>query len=96
MKLSVDYAEIIALVKEKSGKEITLSTLNEKTVKVGYIMKVKVPFMNKCLSSTFDIDVTYEMFVGEDVCLSYNGGKGLDMVIEGVKNLFHNLKISRL
>lgn len=92
MKLSVDYAEIIALIKEKSGKDITLTKLNDKTIKVGYIMKVKVPFMDKYLSSTFDIDVTYEKLVGEDVYLSYNGGKGLDMVIEGVKNLVPQLK----
>lgn len=92
MKLSVDFSEIIALVKEKSGKEITLTTLNDKTVKVGYVMKVKIPFMDKYLSSTFDIDVTYEKLVGEDVYLSYNGGKGLDMVIEGVKNLVPQLK----
>lgn len=92
MKLSVNYTEIIALAKEKTGKEITLTTLNDKTVKVGYVMKVKIPFMNKCLSSTFDADVTYEKLVGEDVYLSYNGGKGLDMVIEGVKNLVPQLK----
>lgn len=92
MKLFIDYAEIIALVKEKSGKDITLTTLNDKTVKVGYVMKVKVPFMDKHLSTTFDVDVTYEKLVGEDVYLSYNGGKGLDMVIEGVKNLVPQLK----
>lgn len=92
MKLSVDYTEIIALAKEKTGKEITLTTMNDKTIKVGYVMKVKVPFMDKYLSSTFDIDVTYEKLVGEDVYLSYNGGKGLDMVIEGVKNLVPQLK----
>lgn len=92
MKLSIDYAEIIASVNEKSGKEITLTTLNDKTIKVGYVMKVKVPFMDKYLSSTFDIDVTYEKLVGDDVYLSYNGGKGLDMVIEGAKNLVPQLK----
>lgn len=87
MTLSVDYAEIIALAKEKTGKEITLSTLNDKTIKVGYVMKAKIPLINKYVSTTFDIDVTYEKLVGEDVYLSYNGGKGLDMVIEGVKSL---------
>lgn len=92
MKLSVDYAEIIALVKEKTGKEITLATLNDKSVKGGYVIKVKVPFMDKYFSTTFDIDVTYEKLVGEDVYLSYNSGKGLDMVIEGVKNLVPHLK----
>ena len=92
MKLSVDYIEIIALAKEKSGKDITLTTLNAKTVKVGYVIKVKVPFMDKYISTTFDIDVTYEKLVGEDVYLSLNGGKGLDMVIEGVKNLVPQLK----
>ena len=92
MKLSVDYAEIIALAKEKTGKEITLSTLNDKTVKVGYVMKAKIPLINKYVSTTFDIDVTYEKLVGEDVYLSYNGGKGLNMVIEGVKSLVPQLK----
>lgn len=92
MKLSVNYAEIITLAEEKTGKEITLTTLNDKTVRVGYVMKMKVPFMNKYLSTTFDIDVTYEKLVGEDVYLSYNGGKGLDMAIEGVKNLVPQLK----
>ena len=92
MKLSVFYIEIIALAKEKSGKDITLTTLNAKTVKVGYVIKVKVPFMDKYISTTFDIDVTYEKLVGEDVYLSLNGGKGLDMVIEGVKNLVPQLK----
>lgn len=92
MKLSIDYAEIVALAKEKTGKEIALTTLDDKTVKVGYVMKMKVSFMNKYLSTTFDIDVTYEKLVGEDLYLSYNGGKGLDMVIEGVKNLVPQLK----
>ena len=92
MKLSIDYAEIIALAKEKTGKEITISALNDKTIKVGYVMKVKVPFMDKYLSTTFDFDVTYERLAGEDMYLSYNGGKGLDMVIEGVKNLVPQLK----
>lgn len=92
MKLSVDYAEIIALAKEKTGKEITLATVNAKTVKVGYVMKVKIPLTSKYISTTFDIDVTYEKLVGEDVYLSYNGGKGLDMVIEGVKSLVPQLK----
>ena len=92
MKLSVDYAEIIALAKKNSGKEITLTTLNDKTIKVGYVMKVKIPFTGKYISATFDIDVTYEKLVGEDVFLSYNGGKGLDMVIEGAKNLVPQLK----
>lgn len=92
MKLSIDYAEIIALAKEKTGKEITISALNDKTIKVGYVMKVKIPLTSKYLSTTFDIDVTYEKLVGEDVYLSYNGGKGLDMVIEGVKSLVPQLK----
>lgn len=92
MKLSIDYAEIIALAKEKTGKEITISALNDKTIKVGYVMKVKIPLTSKYLSTTFDIDVTYEKLVGEDVYLSYNGGKGLDMVIEGVKSLIPQLK----
>ena len=92
MKLSIDYAEIIALAKEKTGKEITFSALNDKTIKVGYVMKVKIPLTSKYLSTTFDIDVTYEKLVGEDVYLSYNGGKGLDMVIEGVKSLIPQLK----
>lgn len=39
MKLSVNYAEIITLAKEKTGKEITLTTLNDKTVRVGYVMQ---------------------------------------------------------
>lgn len=92
MKLSIDYAEIIALAKEKSGKDITLTTLNAKTVKVGYVMKVKIPLTSKYLSTTLDIDVTFEKLVGEDVFLSYNGGKGLDMMIEGVKNLVPQLR----
>lgn len=92
MKLTIDYAEIIALAKEKSGKEITLTTVNDKTIRVGYVMKVKIPLTSKYLFTTFDIDVTNEKLVGEDVFLSYNGGKGLDMVIEGVKNLVPQLK----
>lgn len=92
MKLSIDYLEIVALAKEKTGKDIALTILNDKTVRVGYVMKVKVPLMNKYLSTSFDIDVTYEKLEGEDLFLSYNGGKGLDMVIEGVKSLVPQLK----
>lgn len=42
MKLSVNYAEIITLAKEKTGKEITLTTLNDKTVKVGYMCRYSI------------------------------------------------------
>lgn len=47
MKAIIDFSEIRSLVKSKTGREVVLSAISERTVRAEAKMSVKVPFIGK-------------------------------------------------
>lgn len=45
MKATIEYSEIQSFVKSKTGQEIGLSVIDERTVKAEAKVSVKVPFL---------------------------------------------------
>ena len=83
MQATIEYSEIQSLVKSKTGREIGLSAINERTVKAEAKVSVKVPFLGK-IEKSVGMNVSVEKIEGNDVHLKYEGGMGTDMIIGGL------------
>lgn len=86
MKAIIDFSEIHSLVKSKTGREVVLSAISERTVRAEAKMSVKVPFIGE-IEKTIEMEVTLERINGQDVYLRYDSGMGTDMIIGGVLTL---------
>ena len=83
MNAIICFQEIQSLVKSKTGREIGLSAIDERTVKAEAKVSVKVPFLGE-IEKSIGVDVSVEKIEGNDVHLQYNGGMGTDMIIGGL------------
>ena len=83
MKATIEYSEIQSLVKSKTGREIGLSAIDERTVKAEAKVSVKVPFLGE-IEKSIGVNVSVEKIEGNDVHLQYDGGMGTDMIIGGL------------
>ena len=83
MQATIEYSEIQSLVKSKTGREIGLSAIDERTVKAEAKVSVKVPFLGE-IKKSIGVNVSVEKIEGNDVHLKYEGGMGTDMIIGGL------------
>ena len=83
MKIVLDYQEIQSLIKSKTGREIVLSAIDERTIKAEAKASVKVPFLGK-IEKSVGVNVSVEKIEGNDVHLKYDGGMGTDMIVGGL------------
>ena len=83
MQATIEYSEIQSLVKSKTGREIGLSAIDDRTVKAEAKVSVKVPFLGE-IEKSIGVNVSVEKIEGNDVHLKYDGGMGTDMVIGGL------------
>ena len=83
MQATMEYSEIQSLVKSKTGREIALSAIDERTVKAEAKVNVKVPFLGK-IEKSVGVNVSVEKIEGNDIWLKYDGGMGTDMIIGGL------------
>ena len=83
MDITIRFQEIQSLVKSKTGREIGLSAIDERTIKVEAKVSVKVPFLGE-IEKSIGVNVSVEKIEGNDVHLKYDGSMGTDMIIGGV------------
>ena len=83
MKAIITFSEIQSFVKVKTGREIGLSAINERTVKAEAKVSVKVPFLGE-IEKSIGVNVSVEKIEGNDVHLKYDGCMGTDMIIGGL------------
>ena len=83
MKAIITFSEIQSHVKSKTGREIGLSAIDERTVKAEAKVSVKVPFLGE-IEKSIGVRVSVEKIEGNDVHLKYEGGMGTDMIIGGL------------
>ena len=83
MKATIEYSEIQSFVKVKTGREIGLSAIDDRTVKAEAKVSVKVPFLGE-IEKSIGVNVSVEKIEGNDVHLQYEGGMGTDMIIGGL------------
>ena len=83
MNAIIYYHEIQSLVKSKTGRDISLSAIDERTVKAEAKVSVKVPFLGE-IEKSIGVNVSVEKIEGNDVHLKYDGSMGTDMIIGGL------------
>lgn len=83
MKITLYFSEIQTLAKTKTGREITLSPIDEQTVKAEAKMSVKMPIIGK-IEKNIGLKLTVEKIAGNDIHLKYDGGIATDMIIGGL------------
>ena len=83
MQVKFEYSEIQSLVKSKTGREIGLSAIDERTIKAEAKVSAKVPLLGK-IEKNIGMNVSVEQIEGNDVRLKYDGGMGTNMIIGGL------------
>ena len=83
MDITIRFQEIQSLVKSKTGREIGLSAIDERTAKAEAKVSVKVPLLGE-IEKSIGVNVSVEKIEGNDVHLKYEGGMGTDMIIGGL------------
>ena len=83
MNIKLLYSELQSLVKSKTGRDIALSAIDERTVKAEAKVSVKVPFLGE-IEKGIGVNVSVEKIEGNDVHLKYEDGMGTDMIIGGL------------
>lgn len=61
----------MTIIKEKTGKQLILKYVSNDTVRVGYDIQVKIPFLGT-KSKTINLDVTLDEIKGSDLYLHYS------------------------
>ena len=76
MKLLIDFPELAELACEAINKplDLTLSCVDNKTVKVSMTNDIVIPIVGNTKSVTISIDLTIEKLEGEDLYLTYDEG----------------------
>ena len=83
MKIIITFSEIQSLVLLRTGREIGLSAIDERTVKAEAKVSVKVPFLGE-IEKNIGENVSVEKIEDNDVHLKYEGGMGTEMIIGGL------------
>lgn len=78
MQVKIEFYELQSLVRQKTGREIVLSAVDGRTVRVE--AKVKVPLLGE-MEKNIGMNVSVEQIEGNDVRLKYDGGIGTDMLV---------------
>lgn len=85
MYLKISYPEISEIVKTKTGKDISMSFVDNKTISVSYKAKLNVPLLGE-ISKVFDVKFAIMDIDNEDLHLSYDAGSTTDMVASIILN----------
>lgn len=81
MNVTVSFSELQSLVRQKTGREIVLSAVDGRTVRVE--AKVKVPLLGE-MEKNIGANVSVEQIEGNDIRLKYDGGMGTDMLVSAL------------
>ena len=86
MKLLIDFPELAELACEaiKKPLNLTLSCVDNKTVKVSMTNDIVIPIVGITKSVTISIDLTIEKLEGEDLYMTYDEGFRNNPLVNGL------------
>ena len=86
MKLLIDFTELAVLACEAINKppDLTLSCVDNKTVKVSMTNDIVIPIVGITKSVTTSIDLTIEKLEGEDLYVTYDEGFRNNPLVNGL------------
>ena len=69
MTLVVPIQEAISLIKDKSGKDVSLKIVDRNTINVGYTISKNVPFIGN-ISKGVDVNVTIDKVIDNNLVIT--------------------------
>ena len=82
MTLNIPIQEAISLIKDKSGKDVSLNIVDRNTINVGYTISKNVPFIGN-ISKEVDVNVTIDKVIDNNLYLRYATGiLGGDIIVD--------------
>ena len=82
MTLNIPIQEAISLIKDKSGKDVSLKVVNKNTITVGYTISKSVPLIGS-ISKEVDVNVTIDKVINNNLYLHYATGVfGGDLILD--------------
>lgn len=82
MTLQISIREAISLIKDKSGKDVSLKVVDKNTINVGYTISKNVPFIGN-ISKEVDVNVIIDKVIDNNLYLRYATGiLGGDMIVD--------------
>ena len=86
MKLLIDFPELAGFAREVINKslELTLSCVDNKTIKVSMTNHIVIPIVGITKSVTTSIDLTIEKLEGEDLYMTYDEGFRNNPLVNGL------------
>ena len=82
MTLQIPIQEAISLIKDKSGKDVSLKVVDKNTINVGYTISKNVPFIGN-ISKEVDVNVIIDKVIDNNLYLRYATGiLGGDMIVD--------------
>jgi hypothetical protein len=81
MTLNIPIQEAITLIKDKSGKDVSLKVVDKNTITVGYTISKTMPLIGS-ISKKVDVNVTIDKVIDNNLYLRYATGVfGGDMIL---------------
>lgn len=86
MKLLIDFPELAGFAREVINKplDLTLSCVDNKTIKVSMTNHIVIPIVGITKSVTISIDLTIEKLEGEDLYMTYDEGFRNNPLVNGL------------
>ena len=86
MKLLIDFPELAGFAREVINKplDLTLSCVDNKTIKVSMTNDIVIPIVGITKSVTISIDLTIEKLEGEDLYMTYDEGFRNNPLVNGL------------
>lgn len=82
MTLKFPIQEAISLIKDKSGKDVSLKVVDKNTINVGYTISKNVPFIGN-ISKEVDVNVIIDKVIDNNLYLRYATGiLGGDIIVD--------------
>ncbi len=95
MKLQVTIDEIKALIKERTGRDVELSVVDNKTLAVTTRLRLG-SVLGRAIHKRVAVRLRLDRLMGEELHVTYDGGAGFDTMLSIVLRFYPRLNDGRL
>ena len=87
LQLCVPFGFVIDWIKSKTGHDVSMSFVDEKTIALGSVFKMMLPIVNKEVSKEISIKVSDIQLVGEKLKMHYDAGIMINLLSAFLKKI---------
>ena len=87
LQLAVPFGFVIDWIKSKTGHDVSMSFVDEKTIALGSVFKMMLPIVNNKVSKEISIKVSDIQLVGEKLQMHYDAGIMINLLSAFLKKI---------